>query len=30
MYSINTVCGFNGVTYKNLCFAECNGATVAY
>ena len=29
-YEVETVCGFNGVTYKNPCFARCNDAQIAY
>lgn len=29
-FEIETVCGFNGVTYKNPCFAKCNEALIAY
>ena len=25
-FRINTVCGFDGVTYKNQCYAKCNNS----
>lgn len=29
-YEINTVCGLNGITYKNPCYARCNETGIAY
>lgn len=27
---IKTVCGTNGLTYKNICYARCNSAEIAH
>lgn len=29
-FRVNTVCGIDGVTYKNECYARCNDSGIAY
>lgn len=29
-FKVNTVCGFDGVTYKNECYSRCNETGIAH
>ena len=29
-FLVETVCGFDGVTYKNQCYSKCNNTGIAH